>query len=399
MNKVKFWFLAIVMLLFAPINAIAISGNLTVNCTSTEVKPGDTVNCTIKGTTDDSVGSLKMNVDLGSELSIIAFNNASGWQGELIDDKISLYNSNQVQNTFDIGTLSVKVSDSASSGTTLIQFKNIEFNNDVDNTKATIENKEVEITISNQTVVAKGLKSLTPTGGNFGVQFSSTQLAYLLTLNSNVTTFSLSAVAENASDTITFTNADTNETLDPTNITFATSGGNENMVIHIDVGSGDNKVTYSVGVRKDITAENGSFELSSLKVGDQTVTLISGKYEYNVTLNDISSYEVIADLKDRENYEIKNSTNLSPRSGDGDFTIIVSPKDSSSGLKGVTYTISVTKNSNGNSSPAPSSSVTPSTPTNPQTGGVVSVIMALILFASFGASIYYYKKNMGYFNN
>ena len=399
MRRIKY--LILLTILFIPFTVKAATGSLQVTCSPTTVSPGGTVSCTIKGTTDDSVGSLKFDVSVSNGLSIVSFTKSSEWNGGLEGSRVSVYNSDQVSNTFNIGTLSVKVADGASVGSANITFSQAMFSNDVNNTTTNVDNKEVALTISTESSKS-GLKSLAPTVGTFGRQFSSEDTGYLLTIPGSATTFGFTAVAENPSDTITYTNADTNATLDGSNITFSTTGGKEAMLIHIDVGSGDNKVTYSIVVQKEVSGDTNGYELSSLKIGDQTVSLISGQYEYSVTLNDVSSYEVTADLKDRENYTISNL--VSPRTGEGSFTLIVTPKDSGSGLSSKTYTITVKKNANApssNPSSSSPSSVTPVTPPandNPQTGGTLSVIVALLLVASFGASVYFYKKNMGYFN-
>ena len=399
MQRIKYLiFLAILLM---PISMVAADESLLVSCSPSEVHPGDSVSCVVKGkindsTSLDSVGSLKFTIDTGSEMSIESFTKTSSWDGGLTGSRVSVYNENQVQNTFDIGTLKIKIGADATDGEKTILFKEIVFNDDIANKTVDVPNKEVQVTVTTQVDTKHYLKSLKPSVSIISPVFSQTQTGYSLVLPATTTSFALTAVPENSDDSVTFINADNNQTLDPTNITFATSGGKAAMMIHIFVGTVSDTPDYSVSVQKDVTNNDNAFELKSLTVGDQTVKLEKGKYTgYVVELYDVSSYAVVADLNDRANYEIKNL--VSPRTGAQKFTIVIEPKDSTSGLKGVTYEIEVKKISGGGTTKPTTQK--PSNPgTNPATGGVTSVLMALVLMASFGASIYFYKRNMSYFN-
>ena len=385
------------LLITFPYSVYADTASITVACNSTNVKPGDTVTCALSGVTDTTITELEIKSTLSNQLEYISFRRTDDeWQGDGKDGFITLYREEEVTGTFQIGEVNIKVKDNASEGQATLEFNNIEFS--MGSKIVTAANSTTTFTISNDaSTTTGGLRSLEPTVGNFG-QFISTKTSYMLTLPANATTFGFRAVAENVDDEITFY-ATENRTpvMDPSNITFTTDSGKTQMLVFIEVGG----VTYTIGVQKDV-ATGGSNELSSLTVGDQTVTLFSGVYDdYTVILNDVTNYDVVADLKDRENFQITNLDNLSPRSGEGEFSIIIDPKDNSSGLVGVTYKINVIKSGDGTLPPSSSSkksSSSKSTPPgdNPQTGGVASIIMALVLILSFGISIYYYKKNISY---
>ena len=383
------------MLLIMPGKVNADSASVSFNCNATKVKAGNTINCTVQGTADTEIATFEAKVALGDGLSYVDFTVDRTWQGDGEDGFISLYKDSDLTGTFPLGTLTVKVNDNATDGTTTINLTDIEFSKGTKIVAGT--SNPVTITISNAVDSPKGLKSLSALGGGvIGPQFSSSELSYMLTLPGSATSFGFNAVPHDANDEIVYLNADDSSKthLDPANIAFATTGGKDGMLIYIEVGTGDRKVTYSVGVNKNVSTNDKSNELSSLKVGDQVVSLVSGKYEYSVTLNDVSSYSVVVDLNDRTNYDARFVT---PRTGEGSFTIEVLPKDSSSGLRSVTYTINVTKSGGGSSTPTPTP--TPTNPTaNPQTGGAVSIIMALVLIASFATSIYFYKRNISYFS-
>ena len=384
------------MLLVAfPYYVKADTAAISVSCDSTTVRPGDTISCTLEGVTDTEITEVVIKSTLSSQLTYTSFTrNDDKWQGDGDDGFISLYRADEVTGTFPIGVVRIKVNDNATEGQATIEFNNIKFSAGRKVINGT--NNTTTITITNEVATSKGLQSLTPIGGTLGPQFVSTGKAYVLTIPGNATSFGLHAVAYDSDDEIVFLAGESKTPVtDPSNIAFTTDVGKTQMMVYIEVGSGNRMETYTIGVKKDVSA-GISNELSSLTVGDQVVTLISGKYDdYNVILNDVSSYQVIADLNDRENFEIRNLDNLSPRSGEGPFTIIIDPKDSASGLEGVTYTINVVKSGD---APQPSS-VKPSSSShivNPTTGGAAPIVMAIILIASFGVSIYYYRKNISY---
>ena len=396
MKKNRYGLLLLLALILFPIKVFALSGDVAVSCTPSTAKPGDKVACVITGTSPDNIDSVSMNISVGNGLYIESFDkNNDNWNGGLDDDYLTLYvENNDMTGSFAIGTLNIKVNDNATPGTTSINLTNINVFN-LGN-KYSVTDKAATITIANNVEPSKGLKSLRPTVGNFGVQFTAERDSYILTIPGNVTSFGLIAEAYESSDEIAFFQGESRTPItDSNNIAFTTDTGKTEMMTYIEVGSGDRKVTYTIGVRKDVSTGTSN-ELSSLTVGDQVVTLISGKYDdYNVILNDVTSFTVVADLKDRENFVIRNLNNLTSRSGEGPFSIIIDPKDSTSGFEGVTYTINVIKNG---TAPAPSSSSESSSSriVNPTTSGIAPVIMAIILMASFGVSIYYYKKNISY---
>ena len=404
MKNIRYIILGLFLMIF-PVNAYAITGNVLVSCNPTQAKPGDTVACSISGTTDEEIKGINIKVAITGTASISSFSGASDvWSNtSLSDGQISNSADELVAaGTFQIGTLNVKVGDEAADGQIVINLSDVKITDNEGNavdTTFTAGSASIDVT-SPSVVTAKGLRNLSPTVSNFGKQFSSTDLSYYLIIPGDATSFGFTFEAEDSSDEVVFLNEDdsTNTPLDPNNIAFATTGGKDGMLININVGSGDRLVTYTIAIKKDVATEDKSYELSSLKVGDQTVTLVSGKYDgYVVRLKDVSSYEIEVDLKDRTNYEAKF---ISPRTGTGDFTIIVTPKDNSSGLKEKTYTISVIQDDN---APSPSTSSSSSKPApvinNPTTGGTISIIMAIVLMASFGASVYFYKRNMNYFND
>ena len=246
------------------------------------------------------------------------------------------------------------------------------------------------------------LKSLTIIGGALDSIFNSNVYNYTAQLND--TKFGLNMIASNSDyqDKIVVTDGEGN-VLNPNEIVY--NSVQDIMAITITV---NNKTKYEIGVRYVKQALDNS--LSSLKIGDETIKLESGKYDYNVKVGkNISSVKIEAVLKDSNNFrfvEGNGPTVLQVSSSSTAYALMIEPKDSSSGGTGQTYMITVTKEGASSSIDKPSS--TPNKPTssnnngnattNPTTGGISMFLMAFILIASLIGSMYLYQKNLEGYN-
>lgn len=380
----------ITLIIIIPCKVMALEGTFEVECTPTQVMPGEEVSCSIKGTSTDTVNNISANLSAAEGLEIVGFNASSEWaSGDISasNDKISVY-GNGTSGNFNIGTLKLKVSDTASDGTLNLNFIKIEYWDSLEESN-NIGNKQVPITVKNE-VLEKGLKSLSVEGYTLGPSFSPETYGYTLVINSK--TFKINAVPANANDTVTIYDVvDKTTPLDANNITFVAHGGT--MMINIVVGTGGTGIEYNISIQRE--TEEYDNTLASLTVGGKTVSCDADDMCY-VYLDDVSSYSISATLSDPDNFEIDRS-NGGP--GDykkeGNIIIIVKPIDSSSGYEGRTYTVVVKQNSSGGNPGGGSSGDIPS---NPQTGNISIFIITLILIASLIVSLNLYKKNMNYYS-
>lgn len=380
----------ITLIIIIPCKVMALEGTFEVECTPTQVMPGEEVSCSIKGTSTDTVNNISANLSAAEGLEIVGFNASSEWaSGEVSasNDKISVY-GNGTSGNFNIGTLKLKVSDTASDGTLNLNFTKIEYWDSLEESN-NIGNKQVPITVKNE-VLEKGLKSLSVEGYTLGPSFSPETYGYTLVINSK--TFKINAVPANANDTVTIYDiVDKTTPLDANNITFVAHGGT--MMINIVVGTGGTGIEYNISIQRE--TEEYDNTLASLTVGGKTVSCDADDMCF-VYLDDVSSYSISATLSDPDNFEIDRS-NGGP--GDykkeGNIIIIVKPIDSSSGYEGRTYTVVVKQNSSGGNPGGGSSGDIPS---NPQTGNISIFIITLILIASLIVSLNLYKKNMNYYS-
>lgn len=392
MKKIKIIILS--MLLIFPMSVYALTGSVSIVCNPTSVKPGENVDCLIKGNSDELVGSIEASIaNLNEMVSVESFDIKSPFTGDgITDNKIQISNTDGVKDDFDIGTIKLKVSDTASNGEINLGLVSIKFYGMDDTEGTTINNASSSITVKNEEV-SKGLKSLSVEGYNISPIFNSTITSYIVTIKEN--SFKINAVAANDSDEIKIYNVEDESTLlDANNIKFNPKDGA--MVIAIKVGD----MVYRLAVTRTISADYDN-TIKSITIGGKTIDLIEGKYDgYEVTLDDVKEYDIKVILNDEENFYVADAIDGVIKWQDvGDISIIIYPKDSSSGIESLKYWIRVKKSDTG----APSSdSSKPSSNTggitNPQTGNISIFVITLILIGSLILSLNLYKKNMNYYD-
>lgn len=418
-------FLSLLLILILPVSVRALTGKISVSCTPEEVKKGNEVTCTIKGTSSsEGILQYKAKLFIGEGLTYKDvreegdsepkyYVQLNSWQGEgdLSDNNIDGYRENPTGESFNLGKFTVIVDANASAGNISINVSDVEYCYDdtcvsIDSTSTAINVVEDETPLEPE--VNPELKNLTVTsGGDLNKTFSKDESNYIVTLDSSDTTkFAISAVAENSDDTIIAKNTDTGESIDlKSDIVYKPKEDSSTMSITITVSSNDKSKDYVIIVTRPKPKEIGQPVLSSLVVGGVNVNLKSGKYDYEVTLSAdvLKSYLVNALLEDEENFKVHDISVLAPNelSGEQEFEIRIIPKDSNSGYGSNTYVIRVVKSGDSSqdpSTPTPDPGAGGDVPNNPSTGNGSAIVMAIVLVLSFAASIYYYKKNISNFN-
>lgn len=394
--------LMFMLLVIVPIKVNAFTGSISVNCTPSKVAVDEVVSCKITGSADEKISSIEMKFSQGDNVTVQSFTPASGWSGDDVNNNLIEIYGNEVSDTFDIGTLKFKVNSGAKSGENTISFSNVVFYGVDDNENGyTVNDASAKFTITDSSEeVVKGLKSLDVINGVLGPVFNKNETSYTITLSEK--TFGINAVAANSGDKLLYTTEKNGQTvtLNPTNISYSDTNDQGMMSIKLLVGSGDNAVQYKFIVVPPASTQTGSATLSTLTVGGKNVSLSSEKFEYTVTLDDVSSYQVKATLSDSKNFEF-DSFLVPPvtMSGENEFIIKVNPKDSSLGVSSKTYTITVKKKSSaGSGTTGGNTSGGNNVTNNPQTSEAPAFVMAFVLIISLFASISLYKKNLNGYN-
>lgn len=410
MKKNIYGFILFILLLF-PINVYAMTGGLKITCSPSSVKANEVVTCTITGTSDEAVSKIEAQVVyINENVSVTSLTKDDVWSTGSIGNNnvfnVSTENST-IKDNFTVGTLKLKIGINATEPIDVnVLIQNISFTDNNgnkvsegltgDSATFSIDGvNEPQGPTTEPTPTVKGLKSLNITNGELVSGFDKTKDSFVANLsNADVTSFAIEAIPENANDGIVCRNSHTAEVLDCSNISYIQSGNNNDMLIEIVVGSGDTQETYKLSILKPVSKVP---ELASLTIGGKSVNLVSGKTkDYEVVLDNISNYLVSWTLVDSDDFHVTNLDN-NPTTHSGEFlTLEVAPKDKSSGLSTAMYEIKVVL-AGGKATEQPTQKpVTPNS--NPQTGGTSAVIMAIILFLSLGASIYFYQRNMSSYN-
>ena len=397
--KIKKIKIVLLMFLLLPVGVFADSKSISISCPSDTVGAGNDVTCVISGSSDTDISSIDGTIVLGNGLIFKSFALESNWEGDVNDKRMTIHTSNPVNGNFKLGSIIVTVNNDISLSSTSIKLNNfVYYDATIDDSSGKYSVEEAHSDISILPVILKGLKSLTATnGGVLSPTLSDDNFVYLFSLSSSdIETFGISAVANNINDTVSAINVDTNEVVDLSNITFKTVEGKSSMSIKITVGS----IEYTINATRPTKEDVGNAELSSLKIGGKNITLTSGVTEYAVTLDDVSSYSVVATLTDPDNYKFSDDTGLrlSPKtlSGELEIPIEIVAKDNTTGLSGVTYIITIKKVSS--ETTKPNSNGDSNASTNPETSGKTAIVMGIVLIASFIASVYLYGKNMNQYD-
>lgn len=401
MKRIKLIILGLITLIF-PLNVYALTGGLTLSCPADNFKPGDTVSCTVSAHADEAIGGFETRVSFSNKnITINSFkaqNDSLWYRFGVKNDNVTIHGIVEGfidDRSFTVGTLTFKLPNDITDGTVEVKIDNVSFSDsNYNDITSGLTGDTANVNVKNVApVTEKGLKILLcSAGGILSPQLSDSNKGYSIILNGPSTkTFAISASAKNDDDDIKFVNADTGESLDSGNIVFKPNAEGV-MGIKISVGSGDSLVEYIITVTKPVS-ERGT--LSSLIVGGKKVNLQNNKYDYQITLDNVSSYEIQATVNNSDKFKIESAYLSRKLSGEGTYEITVKPIDETAGYGAGIYIVSVGKT--GSSPTKPPASKTPTQ--NPQTGEKGLVLMALTLIVSLMASIYLYKKNIDGYNN
>lgn len=122
----------VVMFMFSKSYALEGFGEYNLSCDKNIALGGDNVTCTITGTvvTGSQVSSLETQLELSNNLEFVSFTTDEIWQGDGEDGNIQLYTDENKTETFNVGTLVVKVKDGITNTTEFIKLKDGYFYDD-----------------------------------------------------------------------------------------------------------------------------------------------------------------------------------------------------------------------------------------------------------------------------
>lgn len=280
MKKVIFYLITVFTLLL-PVDLLALSGDLSISCNTTSVKPGQQIKCSVSGNSDGQISMVFANISANGSISIDKFRAERIWDVKTEWPNLSLSSNDKKPGVFEIGTVYLKAN---SAGTGNFVMSGITFTGDSGET-VSIANKSVSISVisdnPNPTPTPEpepepapvvkssdsSLKSLTVSSGS--IDFVPSTLEYNLDVSSNVSTIEIQAVPNDTKATVKL----------PDKLSLETGLNTFAIVVTAEDGS---TTTYKINVNKleNIMSENAL--LSSLNISGKQINFSSDVFEYKI---------------------------------------------------------------------------------------------------------------------
>lgn len=280
MKKVIFYLITVFTLLL-PVDLLALSGDLSISCNTTSVKPGQQIKCSVSGNSDGQISMVFANISANGSISIDKFRAERIWDVKTEWPNLSLSSNDKKPGIFEIGTVYLKAN---SAGTGNFVMSGITFTGDSGET-VSIANKSVLISVisdnPNPTPTPEpepepapvvkssdsSLKSLTVSSGS--IDFVPSTLEYNLDVSSNVSTIQIQAVPNDTKATVKL----------PDKLSLETGLNTFAIVVTAEDGS---TTTYKINVNKleNIMSENAL--LSSLNISGKQINFSSDVFEYKI---------------------------------------------------------------------------------------------------------------------
>lgn len=280
MKKVIFY-LIIVFTLLLPVDLLALSGDLSISCNTTSVKPGQQIKCSVSGNSDGQISMVFANISANGSISIDKFRAERIWDVKTEWPNLLLSSNDKKPGVFEIGTVYLKAN---SAGTGNFVMSGITFTGDSGET-VSIANKSVSISVisDNPTPTPtpepepepapivkssdSSLKSLTVSSGS--IDFIPSTLEYNLEVSSNVSTIEIQAVPNDTKATVKL----------PDKLSLETGLNTFAIVVTAEDGS---TTTYKINVNKleNVISENAL--LSGLSISGKRIDFSSDVFEYKI---------------------------------------------------------------------------------------------------------------------
>ena len=280
MKKVIFYLVTVFSLLL-PVNLLALSGDLSISCNTTSVKPGQQIKCSVSGNSDGQISMVFANISANGSISIDKFRAERIWDVKTEWPNLSLSSNDKKPGVFEIGTVYLKAN---SAGTGNFVMSGITFTGDSGET-VSVNNKSVSISVisDNPTPTPtpepepepapvvkssdSSLKSLTISSGS--IDFVPSTLEYNLDVSSSVSTIEIQAVPNDTKATVKL----------PDKLSLETGLNTFEIIVTAEDGS---TTTYKINVNKleNVISENAL--LSSLSISGKRINFSSDVFEYKI---------------------------------------------------------------------------------------------------------------------
>lgn len=297
-KNIKLW-----ILLFLLFPAGVFADTVNVSCSATKIKPNDTVNCSITGTTSSAISSLSAKLNATGNIKISNIKTSSIWQGDGADGSIELYTDSNKTNTFNIATFQV-TGTKVGTGSIAInntvfydsQFQEINVGNKTLN--ITVEQAQTNNNTNPETTQKKDatLKKLTITPGV--LNFSKTIYTYNVIVDSSVTDVKIEAAPSDSTSKVSI----------PKDLSLKDGTTTFKVVV---TATDKTTKTYTINVTKNIEEKSSNTEISSMLItGEDEFKFEKGKHEYTITTDKTMLPINISLVDSKATYEVIGNSNL-----------------------------------------------------------------------------------------
>ena len=296
------------LLLFFPINVLALTGSVSLTCDETNLKKDESTRCYIDANINEEVSAIDIKLSADSGLKISDINVNSPWQGNGENNRLQLYTDNNQKGNFPIAAFIITAE--STSGIKHINMTNILLSDkEFVSTNFNTVQKEIKVLSSINT-----LNSLSINGINLE-NFNADNTAYTLNVDQTVNEVTIGAIATDSTSKI--------------------SGDIGKKTINSGVNKFVIKVMSETGTAKNYTIniiKKDNRELKKLSINDINVDLSSGVYNYIIDIkNETEEVEIKAELLNNSNSFVQN---YGPRTIKnlivGDNEILIKIKDATS---------------------------------------------------------------------
>lgn len=264
--KKNVFLIGVICSILIPINVSALTGNVSLSCDKTKLKPNEETTCSVKANTNEDVSAVGARITLGSNLTLTSVTTDSSWEGNGDDGNIQLYIDNNKKGNFNIATFKVKAGSVNTGADTSVSLSDVKLSDaSFAETDFTVSSVNVRILSNINT-----LKTLTVSDSNF-------------TFNKDTNSYEL--------------------TIDEDNTTISATKDDNNSSISGDVGN--KKLNYGLNTFTiKVTSESGIVNIYTLKINrpdnrSKDNYLLGFKFNnYNIDFSkDKTSYSLIVENK------------------------------------------------------------------------------------------------------
>lgn len=191
--KKNVFLIGVICSILIPINVSALTGNVSLSCDKTKLKPNEETTCSVKANTNEDVSAVGARITLGSNLTLTSVTTDSSWEGNGDDGNIQLYIDNNKKGNFNIATFKVKAGSVNTGADTIVSLSDVKLSD------ASFAETDFAVSPVNVRILSNinTLKTLTVSDSNF--TFNKDTNSYELTIDEDNTTISATKYDNNSS--------------------------------------------------------------------------------------------------------------------------------------------------------------------------------------------------------